>query len=197
MNHPLQCRCGRLRGFLAEPERGSHAVCYCKDCQTYAHVLGKAPEVLDEFGGTEVVATLASRLAFTEGVEALACLSLSPRGILRWYAGCCGTPIGNTLRNHRLAYVSVVHTCLRSRTATIERAFGPVRVRANTGSARGRPPTAPVSTWVEAMRIATAVAGARLSGRYRCTPFFTDDGVPLVPPRVLSREERDRARNRL
>jgi len=32
-----------------------------------------------------------------DGAEHLACLRLSPKGLLRWYASCCDTPLANTL----------------------------------------------------------------------------------------------------
>ncbi len=57
MNHRFQCRCGALQGEVLRPERGVRAVCYCGDCQTYAHLLGEASLVLDPLGGTDVVAT--------------------------------------------------------------------------------------------------------------------------------------------
>src|SRR5215510_11671750 len=81
--HSLQCRCGKLTGQVTVPRKGSRGVCYCKDCQAYAHFLGAADIVLDDMGGTDVVATLPKHLRITGGMDALACLSLTDRGILR------------------------------------------------------------------------------------------------------------------
>ena len=86
--------------------------CYCRDCQAFAHALGNPGAILDKLGGTDIVATLQQYVTFTKGTEALACLSLSERGLLRWYANCCNTPIANTARNPKLSYVGLVHTCL-------------------------------------------------------------------------------------
>jgi Family of unknown function (DUF6151) len=79
MNHPLRCRCETLKGYVSHPEKVSRGVCYCKDCQAYAHFLGKTGDILDEMGGTDVVATLPEYVAFTQGFEALACMSLTAR----------------------------------------------------------------------------------------------------------------------
>ena len=147
MNHALQCRCGTLKGEVAHTEVANRGVCYCKDCQAFARFLGHADEILDESGGTDVVATLASNVTITEGASALACMSLSENGLLRWYARCCNTPIGNTTRNFKLPYVGLVHSCLEKSGTSLDAAFGPVRMRVNTQSAtRGRPNATPLAT---------------------------------------------------
>ncbi|MFZ2237575.1 MAG: DUF6151 family protein, partial [Dokdonella sp.] len=46
------------------------------------------------------------------GEDELACMSLSPNGMLRWYASCCSTPIGNTPRDRNMPYVGVVSACV-------------------------------------------------------------------------------------
>ena len=46
MNHPLRCRCGTLRGQVSHPEKVSRGVCYCKDCQAFAHFLGTTDSIL-------------------------------------------------------------------------------------------------------------------------------------------------------
>lgn len=87
-SHPLRCRCGHLTGSVGEPAKAVHAICYCIYCQSFAHFLGKAQDVLDEAGGTEVVATDPRHVTFDQGLDAPACMSLGPKGLLRWYAGC-------------------------------------------------------------------------------------------------------------
>src|ERR1700761_5845308 len=99
MNHPLRCSCGKLQGHVSHPGRAGRGVCYCRDCRAFAHFLGRPGDILDAQGGTDVMATLPSYVTFTQGKDKLACMSLSERGMLRWYASCCNTPIGNTMRN--------------------------------------------------------------------------------------------------
>ena len=171
-------------------------MCYCKDCQAYAHFLGKAEEILDEMGGTDVVATLPKYVSFTQGFEALACMSLSEEGLLRWYASCCNTAIGNTGRDFKVSFVGLVHTCLEDPSKSLESSFGPVRMRVNTKSAKGKPKSMPVSTITSVLWFMTSLIRARLDGSYKRTPFFAPDrGTPVVPPKVLARSERDRVMN--
>ena len=196
MNHPLRCRCGTLKGYVSHPEKVSRGVCYCKDCQAFAHFLGTTRDILDEMGGTDVIATLPKHVTFTQGVEALACMSLTEKGMLRWYASCCKTPIGNTPRDFKVSHVGLVHTCLEDPPRTLESSFGPVRMRVNTKYAKGKPKAMPLSTIASVLRFLSSLIRARLDGSYKSTPFFNPErGIPVVAPRVLTRMERERVMN--
>ncbi|NUZ08287.1 DUF6151 family protein [Piscinibacter koreensis] len=190
MNHPLRCRCGALRGHLVLPATAARAVCYCKDCQAYAHFLGDPGRVLDAAGGSDIVAIAPSRVRLEQGLERLACMSLSPRGLLRWYAGCCMTPIGNTPRDARVHYLGLVHSCLDEQP--LDAAFGAARVRINTGSARRKVTATPVAATVAMLRLLRVMVPARWSGRWRRNPFFDDSGVPAREPQVIDAAERAR-----
>jgi hypothetical protein len=193
-SHRLGCRCGTLMGYVgrATTRRG---VCYCRDCQAYAHALGSDAGILDAQGGTDVVATLQGNVTLAHGAAALACLSLSANGLLRWYASCCNTPIANTTRNYRMSYVGLVHTCLHDASESLDEAFGPVRMRVNTRSARAPVKSTPFGTLKAVAGLSLALVRARLGGSYRRTPFFDSQGVPVASPRILTREERARAMN--
>ena len=195
-NHPLRCRCGTVRGYVSHPEKVSRGVCYCKDCQAFAHFLGKTDDILDELGGTDVVATLPKYISFTQGFNTLACMSLTDHGMLRWYASCCNTPIGNTPRDFKTSHVGLIHTCLRDPSKTLEGSFGPVRMRVNTKHAKGKPKSLPISTVTSILRFLSSLIRARLDGSYKYTPFFTADrGTPIVPPKVLTSSELERIMN--
>jgi hypothetical protein len=190
MKHPLQCRCGTIKGFVDDPPSANRAVCYCKDCQAFAHFLGRPSEILDERGGSDVIQTLPKNVTFSQGTEALACMRLTEKGLLRWYARCCNTPIGNTLGSFKISFVGLVHTCLESTDRPFQESFGPVRAWVNTKGAKGnpKPKTAGLGTTISWF-IATTMK-ARINGSYKYTPFFlVDKGTPIVAPRVLSSGE--------
>jgi hypothetical protein len=196
MNHPLRCRCGTLKGHVSHPEKASRGVCYCNDCQAFARFLGTTDDILDDMGGTDVLATLPKYVTFTHGAEVLACMSLSEHGMLRWYASCCRTPIGNTPRDFKVSHVGLVHTCLEDPGKPLENSFSPVRMRVNTKSAKGKPTLMPLSTTASVLRFLASLVRARLDGSYKSTPFFVPDrGTPVVPPKVLTRSERERVMN--
>lgn len=185
----LRCRCGKLRGQVDTSRVASRAVCYCKDCQAYGHFLGT--DVLDSAGGTEVAATLPAAVRFEAGLENLACMSLSPKGIYRWYASCCRTPIGNTPREQTTAYVGLVRDCLDAPDEEFDRELGAVRCRVNTKSAAAPVSSSALGTVWAVGKIGAMIMKARLTGGYRDNPFFDGKtGEPVKPVQVLSLEER-------
>ncbi len=192
MNHPLRCQCGTLRGHVSQPEKCTRIVCYCKDCRAFAQFLGNAGGILDALGGTDIIATHPQSVTFTDGQQALACMSLSGTGMLRWYASCCNTPIGNTSRDIRMAYVGLVHSCLDDASGRLDDVFGPVRMRTGAKKgAQGHPPSSTWGTMATMAGFASKLLRARLDGSYRRTPFFNaEQGTPVVAPKVLTPEQR-------
>jgi hypothetical protein len=191
MGHPLQCRCGTIKGSVEHPRSANRAVCYCKDCQAFAHYLGRPGDVLDERGGSDVIQVLPRLVTFSAGVEALACLRLTPKGLLRWYAGCCRTPIGNTAATPKLSFIGLVHNCLEGTGGeSLDSAFGPVGAWVNTQSAQGDPKPESRGIGTTFSWFLRTVLKARCNGDYRRTPFFrADTGLPIVVPKILSGEE--------
>lgn len=179
---------------MDEPHRAMRAVCYCRDCRTYAHWLGYPRQVLDAAGGTDIVATHSRYVRLTAGAPQLACMSLSPRGLLRWYASCCNTPIANIPRDRKLPYVGLVHTCLES-VQPLETSFPPVQMDINTKSAlRPTPHRGGPMAMARFGAMVTRLAAARLTGSYRKTPFFDADGAPVASVHVPPKAEVDAAR---
>ncbi len=176
--------------------RGNRLVCYCDDCQAFAHFLGCADRVLDAHGGTEIFQTSPARLQFTAGVSDLACMRLSPGGLLRWYAGCCRTPIGNTLATRQVPFVGLIHSCIHAEPTGRSRdeVLGPVRARVFTRFATGgreRSGGRAGGSVRVILRFARLLLAARLRGDHARSPFFdASSGEPTATPRVLSPEER-------
>jgi len=194
MTYHIQCRCGSLRGLLSQPQRAFHGICYCKDCRAYAKHLGVMSRTHDAQGGAEFVATQAKYVSFSEGTQHLACLSLSEKGLLRWYAKCCTTPIGGTPRNWKAPYVGLVHTCLKSDPVAFERTFPQLQMRVNTGSAIKTPPGLTIKTIVSLSSLMPRIIGDGITGAYKITPFFRlPAGEPISPVTVLSETERPHA----
>lgn len=190
MSHRIQCQCGAFAGEVNHTQAAMHAICYCTDCRAYAIHLEQSSRVLDALGGTEVIATQGRYIAITQGVQHLACLSLSPRGILRWYTSCCKTPIANTARDWRMPFVGLVHTALKK---PLGNAFPPVQMYLNTQSALGEAPTPHLAQKIPLLRFAPKLLLTTLTGKYKQTPFFTADGAPRVNVTVLSVEDRKKA----
>jgi hypothetical protein len=170
----------------------NHVVCYCEDCQAYAHFLGRAHDVLDARGGSEIVQMAPSALTLTQGAERLACIQMTGRGPLRWYAACCNTPIGNTAVSPKTPFVGLVSACLKPDERPLSDSFGPVSMWVFTGGAKGEPKPAPTPLIKLILSVVRISLGARLRGDTR-TPFFdARTGKPVAEPRRLGADERAR-----
>ena len=125
----------------------------------------------------------------------MACMRLTSKGLVRWYAGCCKTPVGNTLATPKLSFIGLVHTCLKGASSgagekSLDEVFGPVRCWVNPDSAKGEPKPKAAGLGRTLGWFLGTVVRARFNGDYRKTPFFdAANGQPVVVPRILSESE--------
>ena len=120
----MRCRCGEVRAVVKDPSPSTvnRVICYCDDCQAYAHQLGRA-DLLDIHGGTDIVQVAPASLTFLQGQDKIAALRLSPKGLFRWYARCCNTPVGNTV-SPSIPFVGLVAQSFASDRQTPDQLFG-------------------------------------------------------------------------
>ena len=186
----LACRCGQVEGRIDPQRVHARASCYCRDCRAFARWLG-GPELLDAAGGTDILAMAPDGLQITRGFEKVACMSLGPRGLLRWYASCCRTPLGNVPRDPRLYYLGVPVPAIAEPVDAVEAAFGPRgRIAVNAGSAIAPVASPRLARLAGTLRIVAGVLSARLRGR-RNRVLFDADGLPLREPLVRGRAQRE------
>jgi hypothetical protein len=168
----------------------ARATCYCRDCQAFARFLGGGG-LLDPRGGTDIVASAPDAIRITAGAEQVVCMSMGPKGLLRWYAACCRTPLANTSRAPTLYYTGLVATCLGVAPAEVDAAFGTRdRIVANVASATVPVRASPLRLLAGGARIFGPVIVARLRGRRAGAPFFDREGRPVCEPEVITRERR-------
>lgn len=177
----LSCACGKTNWSISANAPGRHLVCHCKDCQTFARFTGHS-EIMGDHGGTHVYQTVPAGFSFTSNSD-LRCLRLSPKGILRWYAGCCGTPIANTLARANFPMIGAIVPA----PAT---AFGPVKGHVNVDSTRGAVKESGLESAV--VTLFGRAIGAFFQMKTRSV-FFTETGEPVVTPKVLTLAERNAA----
>jgi hypothetical protein len=197
---PLRCRCGTVQGIATDlsPKTGNRIVCYCDDCQAFAHFLER-DDILDSHGGTDIFQMTPSQVTITLGADHLHCMRLSEKGLMRWYTGCCKTPVGNTAASAGVPVVGLIHSFVdhaahgRSRDDVLGAPIGFVQTR----FAVGRPPPHAGAMSLPALivRSVRLLVGAWQTGKSRPSPFFNaSTRTPVVEPRVLTRAERERLR---
>jgi hypothetical protein len=197
----IRCSCGALQGAVhgVSPIAGNRVICYCDDCQAFAYFLGRAADILDEYGGTEIYQTSQGSVEFDAGANRLACMRLTSRGLVRWYADCCNTPIGNTLSSTAIPFVGLIHRCFvrPAGDPTLNLTLGSVRARAFRKFAKDAGSTLVAGENIPRLmlRFGRLVIRWRLRGDHRRSPFFdARTGTPIVEPRVLSDAERAKLR---
>ena len=192
----LRCRCGTVTGVVsdASPSTLNRVICYCSDCQAFAHYLGRA-DLLNPQGGSDIVQAAPARVTFHSGTEHIAALKLSDKGPYRFYVDCCKTPIGN-LVGPAVPFIGIVAQAFegdgRSRDAMLGKPGGGIHGQDAVGSAP--PGTRKVRPRLLA-RALRLVIGWRLTGRSWPHPFFDrGSSAPRFPVKILSQSEREALR---
>lgn len=192
----VSCRCGQVRGTVTEatPEAVNHVQCYCDDCQAYLHWLGRG-DLLNAIGGSEIVQVAPAALRFNQGQERIRGVRLQAKGLHRWYASCCNTPVGNTL-TPALPFVGILVQAFAANPAQIEQAFGPARGGMFGKFAVGEAPKG--STRINLGLLGGAILRLlrwRIAGKAWPHPFFDDSTkAARYPLQTLSDAEREALR---
>lgn len=192
----LGCRCGEVKGRLANPSPRSvsRVVCYCDDCQAFAHQLGRA-DLLDPYGGSDTVQVAPAALSYISGQQQIAGLRLTPKGLYRWYARCCNSPLGNMV-GPALPFIGVLAQAFAQGGQQPDALFGRPIGAIMAKYAIGDPPSASKGFGLPLMlHVVSKVIGWRLGGRTWPHPFFERASrAPRYPITVLSAKERDALR---
>ncbi len=185
----LRCRCGEVRGWVtnASPRSVNRVVCYCDDCQAFAHHLGRA-DLLDAHGGSDIVQLAPGSLTFVQGQDRIIGVRLMPKGLFRWYTSCCQTPVGNTV-SPTIPFVGIVVQVFENGTQRPDNAFGKPIGGILGKYAIGEVPAASRGMSLSLMvRAFGMVLGWRLRGRAWPNPFFTRETRAPIHPVTAQRE---------
>lgn len=174
----------------ASPKTVNRVVCYCDDCQAFVHHL-KRPELLDENAGSDIIQVAPATLSFERGAERIACVRLSPKGLFRFYADCCKTPVGNTVGPavpfvgiHAKTFVAADEAC----GAPVGGFMGKFAIGTPIEGSTGLN----VKVVARALRM---VAGWKLGGKSWPHPFFAKGSKePHRPTTLIPKSERDALR---
>lgn len=196
----LQCDCGKFKAELNHFPQNSpgRCVCYCDDCQTYMHWLGRS-DLLDAHGGSEIIPVYPADLKLIEGQNLLSCVRLSPTGMFRWQTSCCHTPLGNCRPN--FPWLGTSKRMYQVGGADyLEKTAGPIRSGIHARDAKGPPPNGASQkiAFKDFKVIFPFLLKGFLKSSRKKSPLFEADGItPIVTPRVLSLQERNEIRERL
>lgn len=183
----ISCDCGAFQAELTHFPAHSpgRLMCYCNDCQRYLEKLGR-PELLDAYGGTEIIPVYPSEMRIIQGQEQLVCNQFSPKGLFRWSTRCCNSPVGNI--RPKFPWFGILHSAYRAVDPGCLERLGPVRSRVFGRYASGEPPF-PISNGLgfrDLLTVLPFLLRGKLGGKARNSPFLASDQIsPIVPPRLL------------
>lgn len=184
---PFGCTCGTVQGVFTDHARAraNRVICYCADCQAFAHALG-GDELLDPQAGSDIIQVAPASLRIVRGQHAVGCLRLTPRGLFRFYAACCNTPLGNCVSS-AIPFVGVHRAAFRTDSADLDGQVGEARWAVHGETAIGGPPAGSSGVpWRLTARMLGKIAIWRLYGLGWPHPFFGRDGRPNCTVSVLS-----------
>lgn len=200
MTTKIQCECGKFQAEVSDLQRSSpgRAVCYCDDCQSFYHHIGRA-ELLDKNGGSEVVPVFPNAIKIMSGIENLRCTRLSPKGLFRFSTTCCKTPIANLAAG--MPWVGLISRVFTTRDEHfLDQNLGPIKSRIMAKFAYGNlPPGASQKLGLkDAAFILPFIAKGIILRKRLPSPFLKADGVtPVVAPEIISLETRRKLRAQL
>ena len=185
------CRCGSVRGELdTRAPAPIRCICYCRDCQAQARHFGVEDVFMDAHAGIEIVQVASGNISVVKGLDQVEALRLTPRGVYRFYAGCCGTPLFSTAPAESWPVSGMPAAVMDADAATRERVFGPVEfVPFKSGMVGVAPKRKGVVR--QMARLLGQMRAAKRMGRAG-SPVWKD-GEPVVDPRLITEEERARA----
>lgn len=193
----IRCDCGKFRAELKMYPKNTpgRLICYCDDCQSYLHHLKRA-DLLDINGGSEIIPAYPADVQIVSGQEYLMCSRLSPKGMFRFSTSCCNTPVANIQPN--FPWIGFHRRVYSAGSADVENELGPVRGSIMGRYAKGTPPAGtPQNMNLKSfISVVPFLLKGKLFGKSRPSPFFAEDGVtPISPVKILTKEERQSARN--
>ncbi|UAB87436.1 hypothetical protein I5192_09230 [Ruegeria sp. SCSIO 43209] len=180
---PFRCNCGALSGRITEHGvvSGTHVVCFCHDCRA-AQLYFEQPDPAP--GPVEVFQMSPEDIKIDAGVEHLAAMQLSPKGMLRWCARCCNAPLATTPTTPKFPFAGFIVKRIPHPSS-----LGPITTRGFVPRADGKQSHEKIR--YAAMGLLKRVLKSRLSGSWKKTPFFdSETGRPVVQPTVLTKNQR-------
>lgn len=186
----IHCDCHEVKIELLNFPKScaGRVTCYCDDCQKYLKKIGRE-ELMDNYGGSEIIPIHPGCFNIVEGQENLICYSLSPRGLRRWTAKCCNTPIANTTSS--LPWMGLSSAVFENSRLNREKELGEIKVRVMGKFMQGKAPFK-VSQKVklsDLFKLWPFFMKGLLFRKLKKNPLFQEDGSTPISPIVLLKKD--------
>jgi len=144
-------------------------------------------DVLDSYGGTEVIPAYPCEIEIIQGRENLKCNRLTEKGTYRWTTSCCNSPIANTKVG--FPWVGLFHSTYIAINYDALNALGSVKSRIyGRDMLDGSPHRTSNKIGIRDMlAVMPFIIKGKLLKKQRNSPFFEGDNTtPISKPELLS-----------
>lgn len=179
----LKCSCWKVQGIAKNvaPNTGNRIICHCTDCQAFAEYLGRESTILDEYKGTDIFQMPMAYVDITTWKENIKCIRLTEKGLHRWYADCCKTPIGNTMWA-KIPFMGIIHNFMDDKWSRDENLWP---VLANTLLKERLWERKATSPFKFMPRIIGKLISWKIKGLNTPSVFFDTNGIPISEPKII------------
>jgi hypothetical protein len=80
-------------------------------------------DLLDANGGSDIVQVAPGSITLVEGTDKIVSLRVTPKGLCRFYAMCCNTPLGNTV-GPTIPFVAIIVQALEKSAEERDKIIG-------------------------------------------------------------------------
>lgn len=183
----ISCDCGSFVATLNSFPKNTpgRLVCYCDDCQSYLKKLARI-DVLDEYGGTEIIPVYPKEIEIIQGLDKLKCYRLTEHGIYRWATSCCNSPIANT--SPGFPWAGILHTAYTSHNPTALSELGEIKSRIYGKYALDGAPfkISKKISFRDMLVVMPFIVKGKVLGMHKNSPFFgSDNTTPICVPEIL------------
>lgn len=182
----ISCDCGSFKAkLLAFPKNTpGHLACYCRDCQAYLNRIDRA-DVLDAYGGTEIIPAYPSELKILQGKALLQNYKLTEKGLHRWATTCCNSPMVNAKPG--FPWLGIYHTAYKNTDPSALDRLGGIKSRIFGRDAIGEAPfnISEKITFKDMMVVLPFIIKGKITNKSRGSEFYHADNTPIVEPIIL------------
>lgn len=181
----LKCSCWKVQGIVKNvaPNNGNRIICHCTDCQAFAEYLGNAGTILDEYKGTDIFQMPMAYIDIITWKENIKCVRLTEKGLHRWYADCCKTPIGNTMGS-KMPFMGVIHNFMDDQWSRDDN-LGPVLANVLLKNDSGE--RKPTSAFKILPRVIWKLLIWKIKGLNKPSAFFDDSWKAICEAEILNK----------
>ena len=184
----ISCDCGAFKAdLLAFPKNTpGRLACYCKDCQAFLEKIDRT-DLFDNYKGTEIIPAYPNDISIVQGLTELNCYRLTDKGIYRWTASCCNSPIVNMRRG--FPWAGIYHSAYTKHNPEALHVLGDIKSRIYGRDAVAGAPfkISEKISFTDMLVVIPFIIKGKILRKNQHSPFFNSETEkPISEPVILN-----------